>query len=140
MTETTDEIIGRALRIATKAHKGQVEWSGTPFILHPIRVYNRVDDSEFDAKVVALLHDVIEDTDVTLEVLKGEFGPGRIIDAIDAITRREGETYMEYIVRLSVDRLARIVKLADLDDHLETLPHDHSLRGRYERAISALKR
>ena len=145
MTETTDEILGRALRIATEAHRGQVEKSmgeagsrdGTPLILHPIRVYGRVED--FDAKVVALLHDVVEDTDVTLEDLEEEFGPGRIIDAIDAITReKEGETYAEYIDRVSVDRLARLVKLADLDDHLETLPHGHSLRGRYERAKSVL--
>ena len=140
MIETTDEILGRALRIATKAHKGQKLWNGTPFILHPIRVYNSIGYSDFDAEVVALLHDVVEDTDVTLEALKGEFGPGRICSAIDAITRRKGETYREYIVRLSGNKLARIVKLADLDDHLQTLPHDHSLRSRYELAKGELSK
>lgn len=96
---------------------------------HSLRV---ADGFAGDARTVALLHDVIEDTDATLADLEVE---PHVAAAVDAITRRDGETYFAYIERVGQNNLARLVKLADLEDHLEQVATLRpSLKTRYEKA------
>ena len=130
-------MIERALCIAVDAHKGQIrEYSGEPYIVHPIAVFQGVDGE--DAKVVALLHDGIEDSDIELESLYQVF-PKRIVDAVDGVTRRDDESYGDFILRVKENELARIVKIADIEHNMSTLPGNHNLRDRYEKALRELK-
>ncbi len=104
-----------AITLATKAHAGQFDKAGKPYIFHPIRVSLCMDDD--NSKIVALLHDVVEDTDVTLEQIERKFGVV-ISRAVDAISRRSEETYMEYLRRMRNNDLALKVKFADIRDNL----------------------
>jgi (p)ppGpp synthase/HD superfamily hydrolase len=135
-----------ALALAAAAHRGQVYPSptGEPYILHPLRVMLRVTSAA--ERVVALLHDVVEDTPTTLADLR-RFGYSEaVVAAIDRLTRRDGEPYEAYIERLAGDPLARRVKLADLADNLAnnrrlapTAPVRERL-ARYQRARARLLR
>lgn len=91
------ELLERALEIATKAHKGQVDKSGAVYIFHPIRVAELCTTEE--EKIVALLHDTIEDTSVTAEYLLEQGFPRTIVDAVLGVTRRDDETYEEFVRR-----------------------------------------
>ncbi len=112
-----NELLERAIRIAVKAHKGQRDNYGAPYIMHPLRVMHRVDTTP--EKIVAALHDVVEDTSLSLDDLRKEGFPGRIIKAVDCISKREGEDYEEYVRRAGSNPLARRVKLADLEDNMD---------------------
>jgi len=102
----------KALRIATKAHKGQKDKSGEDYILHPIAVSGYCITDR--GKIVALLHDVVEDTDVTLNDLrKAGFGED-IVNAVDCISKREGEETSHYLERVATDDIATEVKFADM--------------------------
>ena len=116
--ETVDNVLlERALQIATRAHAGQTDKAGAAYVFHPIRVACRCLTTE--EKVVALLHDVIEDTDVTPEYLLAEGFPQTIVDSILSVTRKEQESYEEFIKRCQLDKLGRIVKLHDLEDNMD---------------------
>ncbi|MGW0021948.1 HD domain-containing protein [Rhodococcus sp. NPDC003382] len=104
-----------AQRIATVAHAGQVDRAGRPYITHPARVAARVAGDDH-AVAVAWLHDVVEDTTVTLADL-GEQFPPEVVAAVDALTRRDGEEPVEYYARVRRVPLALTVKLADLADN-----------------------
>ena len=106
------ENVSKALEIATHVHKNQVDKAGKPYINHPKAVARMLGTEE--AQTVALLHDVIEDTSVTLDDLKGAGFSDDIITAVDCLTQREGERREEYIMRVSKNPLATMVKLADL--------------------------
>lgn len=107
----------KAIKIALDAHAGQVDRVGQPYVLHVLRVMLAGCDE--DAMIVGVLHDVIEDTTHTLEDLhKAGFGP-RVIEAVDALTRRDDETYGAFIERASHNPLAARVKLADLRDNMD---------------------
>lgn len=106
----------QALLIATKAHKGQVDKGGSPYILHPLRVMFLCEKEE--EKICALLHDVIEDTYVTLEDLRKEGFSEGIMEAVEALTRRDSESYDAFIDRLKYNAIASRVKLADLEDNM----------------------
>jgi len=101
----------KALEIAQKAHAGQVDKGGKDYILHPIAVAKMVKGRA--AKTVALLHDVCEDSDITLDDLKAQGFPPRIIAAVDAVTKRKNERYRHYLMRVKSNRLATKVKIAD---------------------------
>lgn len=107
----------RALLIATRAHEGATDQGGAPYILHPLRLMQRMED--LDARMVALLHDVVEDSDWTLDALRAEGFSEAVVAAIDRLTRREGETYAAFIERILPDPLACRVKLADIEDNLD---------------------
>ncbi len=111
------ELLAKALKIAAQAHFGQQDRYGAPYILHPLRVLNRV--STIEEKTVAALHDIIEDTDYTAEDLRREGFPEGIIAAVLAISKNPGEAYNDYIERLSYNPLAIRVKLADLEDNMD---------------------
>lgn len=129
-----------AIHIAATAHRGQLYPAPhpEPYILHPLRVM--LDVQSLEARIVAVLHDVVEDFDVRLHDLeKSGFGCA-VIDALDRITRRREEAYEDYIHRLSSDEIARQVKLADLRDNLANnrrLPQDEVRIARIERYEAA---
>jgi hypothetical protein len=130
--------IERSIEIAVRAHRGQLDKARQPYILHPLRVMARLESEE--ERIVAILHDVIEDSDVTPTELRDAGFSEPIIKAIDALTRRNGESYEEFIERLKPNTLARQVKLADLRDNmnLRRLPRitkrDRERVERYRRA------
>ncbi len=104
-----------AIRIAVAAHAGQTDKGGAPYITHPLRLMAAVDEEE--AKIVALLHDVVEDTAVGLDDLSREGFSEDILNAVDILTHRRNEPYADYVVGCKSNPLARQVKLADLADN-----------------------
>lgn len=105
-------VLQNALRIAVKAHEGQVDRAGKAYIYHPLAVAMKT--STFDEFVTALLHDVLEDSDYTAADLRAEGIPGHIVDALLLLTHEKGKPYMEYVAQLKGNPLARAVKIADL--------------------------
>ncbi|AHL33261.1 GTP pyrophosphokinase [Pseudomonas brassicacearum] len=105
----------RAISIAALAHEGQTDKGGAPYILHPLNVMLRLAHRE--ERIVAVLHDVIEDTCVTVADLREEGFSEAILVAIESLTKHEGETYQAFIERAARNPLARRVKLADLAEN-----------------------
>lgn len=101
----------KALRIAFDAHKEQADKSGMPYVYHPFEVASAV-TTEYEM-CVALLHDVIEDTDITLDELAKEF-PKEVIDALQLVTHDKSVSYFDYIKAIRSNPIAKAVKLADL--------------------------
>lgn len=135
--------LSEAIRLASLAHDGQLDKAGKSYILHPLRVMLRMDTE--DEMIVAVLHDVVEDTDYTLNDLRIMFSP-IIVDAVDAISQRKGsETYFEYIARCKQNPLARKVKIADILDNSSPdrayLPESErlSMNRRYDKAFHILQ-
>ncbi|NRR01548.1 HD domain-containing protein [Brevibacillus sp. RS1.1] len=132
----------KAIVIATQAHAGQVDKGGNPYILHPLRIMLKM--STVETMISAVLHDVLEDTDVTVGELRNEGFSEEIIAAVIALTRNEDETYMEFVGRTKQNPIARLVKLGDLEDNsdLSRIPDptekDHERLLRYKRAIKEL--
>ena len=112
-----NELYDHALQIAIHAHRGQKDKSGREYIMHPIRVAERCKDPR--AKIVALLHDTIEDTEVTPDMLQEEGFPQEIISAVLSVTRQEDETYDAFVRRASENPIGREVKIADLEDNMD---------------------
>lgn len=106
-----------AVSMAKKAHQGHMAKEGGPYIKHPLRVMKKVSGDR--AKMVAVLHDTVEDTDLTLQDLKDAGFDDDVVDAVDRITKRKGESYTSYISRVKGNPLSRIVKLADISDNLD---------------------
>ena len=104
-------LTGEAMKIAYAAHHGQVDKGGIPYIFHPMHLAEQMEDVY--TTCVALLHDVVEDTDVTLEELAKTF-PREVIDAITVMTHGKDEPYLEYVARVKTNPIAKAVKLADL--------------------------
>lgn len=135
----------RALRMMLDAHEGQTDKGGNPYVLHPLRVMSRLDSD--DERIVALLHDVVEDSQaVTLETLRSNGFSESIVSAVDALTRRENETYGEFVQRVSKNPLASRVKIADLTDNMDikrlsSISDEDLIRLRkYHDALGVLKR
>lgn len=111
MTFTVDD----AVRIARRAHDGQLDKAGKPYIGHPIRVMNRV-GGEYE-QMAGVLHDVIEDTPVTADDLLAEGCPPRVVSAVVALSKSDGEPMADYLARVAVDPIAVVVKRADIADN-----------------------
>jgi (p)ppGpp synthase/HD superfamily hydrolase len=132
----------RAIIIATQAHEGQLDKGGNPYILHPLRLLTKAPDDE--SRIVAVLHDVVEDTDVSLQNLFEEGFSWDIVDAIDCLTHRKRDSYDDYIQRIKTNLLATTVKLLDLGDNrdLSRIPNpsdkDFERLKKYNKAISEL--
>ena len=105
------ELTIKAMNLAYNAHHGQFDKGGVPYIFHPIHLAEEMDDEY--STCVALLHDTVEDTDVTLEQLAAFF-PREIVEAVDLLTHREGVEYFDYVRTIKMNPLAAKVKLADL--------------------------
>jgi len=126
--KTLREQLLLAPQVAARAHQHQKRKDGTPYVAHPMRVAIRVASAfgQFDeamnieARIVAFLHDVVEDTDVTFDDLRDLGFSESIIHAVDGVTKRAGEKYMDFIVRCKITGpVATAVKLADIEDNLE---------------------
>ncbi|MCY6372639.1 GTP pyrophosphokinase [Clostridium ganghwense] len=108
-------LLSKAIIIATKAHEGVTDKGGHPYILHPLRVMTKMNDDI--SRIVAVLHDTVEDTDITFEYLRKEGFSEEIVNAINSVTRRENETYMEFVSRCKQNAIGKKVKLADIEDN-----------------------
>lgn len=116
MTRTPEILLERALQLALNAHRGQIDKAGKPYILHPLRLMLKLENN--DQQIVAVLHDVVEDSNTTLNDLTESGFPKDIVYAIDCLTKRDGETYDCFIARIKKNDLARRVKIEDLKDNL----------------------
>jgi (p)ppGpp synthase/HD superfamily hydrolase len=130
-----------AYALAARAHLDDRRWNGEPYIEHAIRVADRLEHDDVPGRIVALLHDVIEDHpsfEGEIEQVYRAF-PG-VLMALRAITRYTGELYLEsYIGRVAQNNIARRVKLADLQDNMRDLPRDDSRYRRYSNATFELQ-
>ena len=119
----------RAIELAVQAHRGQTDKAGRPYILHPLYLMQQFEDQE--AMMVAVLHDSVEDSDLTLDDLAREGFSSGVLAAVDAITHRDGEAYDDYIKRVQTHPTARLVKLADLEHNMDvrrmSTVHDRDL-------------
>ena len=136
--------LGQAIAIAAQAHEGQVDKAGKAHILHPIEVMLRVGD-DVDMQIVAILHDTIEDTHVTSDTLYRAGFSHDIIMAVEAISKREGETNMDYWKRVRENELAKAVKLHDIahntsPSRMANLAEDERnyLQKKYKKALRVL--
>ncbi|MFC4159504.1 hypothetical protein [Chitinimonas lacunae] len=132
----------RAIALAATLHAGQVDKAGAPYILHPLRLMLRLPDEA--GRIVAVLHDTVEDCGISFDSLRAEGFSEAVIAALDAVTRREGESYEDFIIRAAADPIGRRVKRADLEDNsdlsriAEPGPHDWVRLEKYRRALSLL--
>lgn len=110
----TPQHLEKAIRIAVNAHYGQKDKGGDPYIFHPFRVMNAC--SSLEAKIVAVLHDVVEDTDIEMDFISAEF-PIEIVDALKLLTHTPEVDYMDYVQGTKNNPIAREVKIADLKDN-----------------------
>lgn len=108
-----------AIAIAAEAHKGQIDKAGAPYILHPLRMMMRMKtESEM---MTAILHDVVEDTKWTIEKLRKKGFSEEVLEAVECVTNRSGESYEQFIERAEKNPIARRVKIADLEDNMNIL-------------------
>lgn len=132
----------KAIALAAQAHAGQVDKAGEPYILHPLRVMLRLTSPE--ARMAAVLHDALEDTDITPERLRQEGFSRDVIEAVLAVTKREGETYEDFVRRAAQHPIGRQVKGADLEDNCDLSrlknpnPKDLARMDKYKKALETL--
>ena len=133
----------RAIQIAVQAHAGAKDRGGKAYILHPINVMMRVETEE--EKIVAVLHDVVEDTDWTFDELRKEGFSETIIEALTSVTKySEDEDYEQFVQRSLENNIGRRVKIADLRENLDVTRigelSEKDLRriNKYKRALKTL--
>lgn len=133
----------RALQIAYDAHDGVKDKGGSPYFLHPVFVSEFLETE--DEKIAAVLHDVVEDTDITLDMLREEGFSEAVIEAIDCVTKRDGEDYMDFVRRAASNPIAKAVKIADIQNNLDLsrIPNptawDFERLEKYRKALRFLK-
>ena len=107
----------RAIEIAVEAHKGQKDKAGNPYILHPLRLmFQMQTDNE---RMAAVLHDVVEDSDWTLDDLRKENFDNEVIDAVNLLTRDDNDSYEEFVQKAASNPISKAVKIADITDNLD---------------------
>lgn len=132
----------KAMKVSYEAHKNQVDRAGVPYIFHPIHVAEQM-DTEIEC-VVALLHDVVEDTEITLEELQKEF-PNEVIAVLKLLTHDKNEDYMKYIKKIKMNPVARKVKVADIlhnsdETRLDSITEEDIIRrNKYKKALEFLE-
>lgn len=138
-----DEQLKVAIDLANKYHYDQVDKSGLPYILHPLHVMNNVDGIE--AKIVAILHDILEDTLITEADLILYGFDLNIVESVVALTKIKGESYDDYLKRVKNNKLSRVVKLADLSHNMDITrlqnptEKDYKRVDKYKKAYKYLK-
>ena len=130
------ELLKLAEQVATEAHKGQTRWNGEPYIIHPKAVANSFENPGF--KIIAFLHDVIEDTFITYEDLIKKGIPEKLAKVVSILSRRENETYYDFILRISKHDMATKVKIGDLNHNLSDLK-EGTLKDKYRLARYVLR-
>ena len=133
----------RAIAIAAEAHAGQVDKAGAPYVLHPLRMMLAV--QTLDERIVAVLHDVCEDCPGwDFDRLRREGFSEAVLAALETVTKREGESYEDFVRRAGANPIGRAVKLADLQDNSDLsriaapTAQDMERVEKYRRAIAAL--
>lgn len=132
----------KALNLCFKAHKEQYDKSALPYVFHPFHLAEQMVDEP--TTIVALLHDVIEDTDYTLEDLREMGFDEDVIEAISILTHDIKTSYMEYIANIKLNPIAKVVKLADLKHNSDlsrldiVTPKDKERVNKYMKAIELL--
>ncbi|EGQ18390.1 hypothetical protein [Prevotella pallens] len=112
-----NELREKATQIAIKVHKGQVDKGGHDYIYHPLRVEAK--SNSFEEKIVALLHDTVEDGGIAAEYLLMLGFPQNIVNTVLAVSRREEEDYFDFIQRCKENPIGRVVKICDLEDNMD---------------------
>ena len=134
------ELVKKCKELATLYHGGQMRLrgddTGKPYIIHPSRIASKFDDEIL--KSIAWLHDVLEDTLVTMDILKSKDIPPQVLFGIKCLTRGKDETYFDFIMRIKNNDLARPVKIADIEDNMMGLS-EGSLKDKYRFALYILK-
>lgn len=136
--EKSAKLLDKAAHICVTKHAGQRDKMGCAYFQHPMRVATRCHTDE--EKMVALLHDTIEDTDVTPEYLLNEGFPQSVVDGILSVTKQDGESYEDFVARAKQNPLGRVVKLHDLEDNLDILrltALDADMTARYNKYLAA---
>jgi len=134
--------LARAISLAAQYHEGQTDKGGRPYVFHPLRLMLKALTEQ--EQIAAVLHDTIEDTDLTLDDLRKEGFSDEIVEAIDRLSRREEETYHEFILRIKENRLAARVKILDLQDNMDLTrikkpsEKDQKRLLKYSRALDTL--
>lgn len=134
--------LARAIALAAQYHEGQTDKGGRPYIFHPLRLMLKALTE--DEQIVAVLHDTIEDTDLTLDDLRRDGFSSEIVEAVDRLSRRDDETYHEFILRIKENRLAARVKILDIQDNMDLTrikkPSDKDRKRleKYSRALDTL--
>lgn len=137
---TSAELLDKAAFICVTKHAGQRDKTGQSYFQHPMRVAMRCKTDE--EKMVALLHDTIEDTDVTAEYLLAEGFPENVVEGILSVTKREGESYADFVARAGQNPLGRVVKLHDLEDNLDVFRLDvltPEMASRFNKYLTAYR-
>jgi (p)ppGpp synthase/HD superfamily hydrolase len=136
-----------AVALATRAHEGQLDKGGKPYISHPLRVMRAVSDEGVWAQMAAVLHDVIEDTDVTADDLRRAGCPERVVSAVIALSKAPREPLESSMARAAADPIALVVKRADIADNRSEVrlgqldaPTQERLRAKYARSVALLER
>ena len=132
-TEKMNRILEATIRLAVSAHAGQMDKGGNPYILHPLHIMDQMDTP--DEKCVAVLHDTIEDTSITVETLEANGIPEDIISDVVLLTKKDGQTYEEYIMQIKGSSRATKVKLADMR-HNSDLTRMHILEEKHLKMIA----
>ena len=112
------QLLEKAISIALSAHCGKTDKGGNPYILHPLRIMLSMDTDE--EKIVALLHDIVEDSPTTIKQLREEKFSNKIVAAVSLLTKKENQPYDDYILAIKKNPLATKIKLADLKDNMNT--------------------
>lgn len=132
-------MLSRAIIVATAAHRGVMDKNGEPYILHPLRVMIAVKSHGEVAMAAAVLHDVIEDTPHTRLSLAAEGIPDVVIEAVESVSRPDGETYFDFVRRAGWHPVGRLIKIADIKDNLrDPFPFGSGMRVRYFKALALL--
>lgn len=130
-------LLEKAIQIAVTEHAGQVDKGGHPYILHPLSVMSKV--KTIDEKIVAVLHDVIEDTNMTIEALHLSGFGEHILEALVALTKIDGEAYNDFIKRLYSNKLALAVKIADIKENMDLTRIEHPTEEDFKRFLKYKK-
>lgn len=137
-----EQLLELAIKVATEAHEGQFDKGGNPYILHPKAVADAVDSTE--NKIVAYLHDVCEDTDITFEDLLELGFTERIVNSIRILTKSDDISYDDYLKSVKMDNIARYVKMADIRHNMDItrIPNptekDYARIEKYKKALAFL--
>ena len=132
-----NQLLDKAISIAVDSHSGQVNDKAQPYVLHPLRMMFKA--VTIEEKIIAVLHDVIEKTTIDLEYLRSVGFSDRIVQGIDALSRRPRENYDKYIDRVAENKLAIKVKIIDLDDNINSLDLDKSQESKSNKFLKYQK-
>ena len=137
-------MLDKAIKLATKVFAGQTDENGAPYIDHALRVCEKM-DTEFE-KTVAVLHDVLEDTDCTIHDLQDAGFSREVVECVEQLTRKSDFTYFEYIEDIATSDVCKKVKLAELEDNQDVVRvnklsfRTYSLEARCKKAVEILTR